>query len=221
MLKTASRGGFVAFVVFLAVLIIFSRRSLVLMAAAVPLVALSLIFMPPTTLHRLTLIFLKPTVNEGQAEEDISSIESQIERQNLMRKAVYYTFRHPLFGVGAGQFTNAMWTDEHRIGKHPPALGTHNTYLEVSSECGLPAAFCYIAVVLSCMTINYKTLRRARQHRELADIERLSYALLATSAGFAVSIFFHHIAYSGCLPLLTANLAAPRKRPLRVAIGQG
>jgi hypothetical protein len=67
--------------------------------------------------------------------------------------------------------------------------------------------------------------------------------LLATGAGFAVSIFFHHIAYSGGLPLLagitvclgsivdrsipagpipeTANLATPRKRPLRVTTGQG
>jgi O-antigen ligase len=86
-------------------------------------------------------------------------------------------------------------------------LGTHNTYLEVSSECGLPAFLCYAAVVLACIRLNYKGFLRLRKRPDLSDAARLEYCLLAIGAGFAVNIFFHHLAYSIDLPLLSGITA--------------
>jgi O-antigen ligase len=203
LLKTGSRGGFLALGVSLLVLFIFSRNKFAWGVVALPLVAVSLILMPSSLLHRFTLILADPELSQAQSESDLAAIESQQERQVLMRKALHYTFLRPLTGVGPGQFMTAVWADEHKEGKRSPALGTHNTYLEVSSECGLPAFFCYVFIVLACIVINYTRLRRLRERPDLADPTQLTYCLLAISAGFAVSIFFHHMAYSGFLPLLS------------------
>jgi O-antigen ligase len=203
-LKTGSRGGFLALGVFIVVLFLFSANKLIWAGVALPVVAVALLLTPSALMHRLTLILADPEVSQGQSRSDIAAIESQQDRQELMRKAVKYTFRRPLTGVGPGQFTNAVWADEHREGKHPPALGTHNTYLEVSSECGIPAFVCYLAVVLICIRVNYLGLKRLRLRRDTTDAARLTYCLLAASAGFAVNIFFHHLTYTQYLPLLSA-----------------
>ncbi len=202
-LKTGSRGGFLALGVFLLVLFLFSQNKLLWAAVALPLVAVSLALMPSTLMHRFSLILVDPEVSQGQSESDIGSIESQQQRQELMRKAVAYTLAHPLLGVGPGEFATAVWTDDQKAGRHSPDLGTHNTYLEVSSECGLPAFFCYAFVMLACFRVNYKGLKRLRQRPDLADAARLTYCLLAISAGFAVNIFFHHMAWAIYLPLLS------------------
>jgi O-antigen ligase len=203
-LRTGSRGGFLALGVFLVVLFLFSPNKLIWAGVAVPVMALALVLSPGALLHRFTLILADPEESQAQNGSDSAAIESQQERQDLMKKAIRYTFIRPLTGVGPGQFTNAVWADEHREGKHPPALGTHNTYLEVSSELGLPAFFCYLAVVLTCIRVNYRGLKRLRQRRDQEDAARLTYCLLAISAGFAVNIFFHHLTYSLYLPVLSA-----------------
>jgi O-antigen ligase len=217
-LKTGSRGGFLALGVFVVVLFFFSLNKVVWATVAVPVVALSLVLMPSALLHRLTLIVADTDVSQAQSGSDAAAIESQQERQDLMKKAMRYTILRPLTGVGPGQFTNAVWGDEHREGKHPPALGTHNTYLEVSSELGLPAFFCYLTVVLACIRVNYRGLKRFRQRADTADAARLTYCLLAVSAGFAVSVFFHHLTYTLYLPLLSGltvcvNSAVPAPKP--------
>jgi O-antigen ligase len=202
-LKSGSRGGFLALGVFVLVLFLFSRNKLLWGAVALPIVAVTMVLMPNTLLHRLTLILADPDLAQAQSGSDIAAIESQQERQELIKKAVFYSFRYPLTGVGPGQFMNAVWGDEHRQGRHPPALGTHNTYLEVSSECGLPAFFCYAFVVLACIRRNYRVLKRLAGRPHMEDQAKLSYCLLAIIAGFAVNIFFHHLAYTGFLPFLS------------------
>jgi O-antigen ligase len=207
-LKTGSRGAMLAFVVFYMALVWCSRNRLAWVILSVPFLIGVLILMPSSTRHRLTLIFVKPEAVQAQSEDDLSSVASQVQRQELMKTAVRYSITHPLLGVGPGQFINAVWGDEHRMGKHSPALGTHNTYLEVSSECGLPAFICYVAVVLGCIRINYRLIKKARQDPALADVERMAVVLFVTSAGFAVNIFFHHLAYTGNLPMLAGLTVA-------------
>jgi O-antigen ligase len=206
-LKTASRGGFLALGVSLLVLFIFSRNKFAWAVVVVPVLAASLALMPSNLIHRFGLILANPELSQAESESDVAAIESQSERQELMKKAIHYTLTRPLLGVGPGEFGTAVLEDEHKAGKHSPDLGTHNTYLEVSSECGLPAFFCYVAVVLACIRVNYRGLKRLRQRPDLADPARLAYCLLAIGAGFAVNIFFHHLAFSLHLPLLSGITA--------------
>lgn len=203
LLKTGSRGGVVALAVFLVVLFVFSRNKVIWAAVSIPALAGALVLVPANTLHRFTMILANPDVTQAVTEEDGQAIESQQERQVIMKKALHYIAARPLTGVGPGEFMDAVWSDEHREGKHPPALGTHNTYLEVASECGLPAFFCYAGVMIACIVVNYRTLKRALQWKELEDRANMAYCMLAVCSGFAVNILFHHMTYTPYLPILS------------------
>jgi O-Antigen ligase len=221
--RTASRGGVIALLLFLAALVLFSRNRLVWMLLSVPILIAGFSLVPASTLRRLTTIYFNPQVYQIHSNDDLASIGSQLQRVQLMKKAVHYSVVHPLLGVGPGQFMNAVWDEEHRMGKYPPALGTHNTYLEVSSECGIPAFICYTFVVVACITINFRTMRRLRQRDNMKDAASMAYCLFVTSIGFAANIFFHHLAYSGYLPLLagfTVCLSSAREsvRPLQAVV---
>jgi O-antigen ligase len=210
-------------VVFLAILFTFSRNKVVWAALSIPILAISLVVLPSNTLHRLTMILANPDIAQAHSDEDVGAIESQQERQELMKEAIHYIATRPLTGVGAGEFTDAVWTDEHREGKHPPALGTHNTYLEVASECGLPAFFCYAGIMLASIVINYRTFKRASQQKEFQDAANMAYCMIAVCVGFAVNIFFHHMTYTIYLPYLsglTVCLAASLPAKGTRAVGQ-
>jgi O-antigen ligase len=200
--RTASRGGVIALLLFLAALVFFSRNRLVWMLLSVPILMAGFSLVPASTLRRLTTIYFNPQTYQVHSDDDLATIGSQLQRVQLMKKALHYSLVHPLLGVGPGQFMNAVWDEEHRMGKYPPALGTHNTYLEVSSECGIPAFICYTFVALACITVNYRTMQRLRRRGDMQDAAHMAYCLFVTSIGFATNIFFHHLAYSGYLPLL-------------------
>jgi O-antigen ligase len=218
--KTGSRGGLLALLAFLVVLFVFSLNKLTLVAVGLPILGISLALTPQSLIHRFTLMLVDQDTAQAKSESDVAAIGSQLERQELIKKAVRYTLAHPLTGVGPGQFANTVWGDEHKAGKWSPTLGTHNTYLEISSECGLPAFFCYVAIVFGCIRVNYKSLKRLRQRPDQADAARLAYCMLAISTSFAVSIFFHHLSYTNYLPLISGltvcvslAVSAPRTGP--------
>jgi hypothetical protein len=89
--------------------------------------------------------------------------------------------------------------------------------LQVSSECGIPAALCYIAVLL----ISIRTSRRL--YREFSDrpgeevIAGLSLTLFAALICLLVTLFFFHMAYTYYVPVICGltvalNLAAKSHR---------
>jgi O-antigen ligase len=91
---------------------------------------------------------------------------------------------------------------------HTPWLGTHNSYTQISSECGIPALIFYAAVIVFCLRSNFRLYLRTRDrpaHRELAALSR---CLLAGTCVYAVSAFFFHMAYSADLPLLAGFTVA-------------
>jgi O-antigen ligase len=166
-----------------------------------------------TTLHRLSLLMSNPS-SPAETKSDVSSVASQLQREQLFTTSLRYTLEHPLFGVGPDQFATAVDQDATRDGQHMPWLGTHNTYTQVSSECGIPALMFYIAVIGLCLRSNFRLYRRTRDHPAHRDLAGLSLCLLAGTFVFAVSAFFFHMAYSVHLPALAGftvalQLAAP------------
>jgi O-antigen ligase len=78
----------------------------------------------------------------------VAAIGSQVQRQELFKKSLYITITHPLLVVGPDQFAVAVAGDSAKQGVHSPSLGTHNSYTQVSSECGIPAFICWCAVLV-------------------------------------------------------------------------
>jgi O-Antigen ligase len=199
MLKTGSRGEFLAFLIVAFTTMLFSRRKILFAIVSVPIICISLFMIPTHTLHRLTYIV---TGDEEGVSIDLSARESQIERQRLLLDSIAYTFQYPLFGVGAGQFAVKVAGDKEKRGEHPEWLGTHNSYTQVSSETGLPAFVFYTLAIGVCIRINYVVFRRLAGRPEVQEFYAVALCMFLCAIAYAFSTFFFHIAYSYYFPMI-------------------
>lgn len=210
-LRTSSRGTFLALVVVFILVGYFSRRaarSALVLSAAVTLVA-ALLVIPGESLRRLTLIFLDPgsAVTRGLAvgDQEASSVASQMQRWALLKQSVWYTITNPVFGVGQGQFINRVGGDAASEGERSAWLGTHNMYTQISSECGIPGALLFVSVLWFSIRSTIRLLKLSRARETAAPWESAAFSLLAMLIGFGVSGIFHHIAYAHFLSLLAGQ----------------
>jgi hypothetical protein len=205
--KAASRGAFLATVVMIVVVLLTSKARLKLAVLVVPTAIVALAF-NPYALHRISSIFIDPAKAEINNETDEANVASQIERQYLLRRSIELSFTHPIFGVGAGEFIDATSGEDQRGGKHSAALGTHNTYTQISSETGLPGFFCFAGVLFLTIRNMWRLHKRTRDRADGKETSTMAYSLFLTSVGYAAAIFFHHSGYGATLPLLGGMAAA-------------
>ena len=219
--QTGSRGSVIAAIIMFGSIFWLSRSkwkvaALGLAALGVPFAA-GIAGAPSSTLHRLSLLVNDPASSETTA--DISTLASQQQREELFKTSLRYTALHPMFGVGPDQFPTAVEQDAARSGQLTPWLGTHNSYTQISSECGIPALIFYATVIVLCLRSNFRLYLRARDHPAQRELAALSRCLLSGTCVYAVSAFFFHMAYSPHLPLLAgftvalARLAPTVPRP--------
>jgi O-antigen ligase len=215
--RTGSRGCMIAASAMLILLFWLSRSRW--KVAAIGLTTVGIAFAASiggessSTLHRLSL--LTSGESPGESESDLASVASQLQREEVLKTSLRYTLRHPLLGVGPDQFATAVSQDSAGDGQHVPWLGTHNTYTQVSSECGIPALILYVAVIGACLRSNFRLYRQTRNSPTHCELAGLSRCLLASTLVFAISAFFFHMAYSPYLPSLAGftvalQFAAPR-----------
>jgi O-antigen ligase len=202
LLQTASRGAFVACLLLVAVAFFTTQSKLKMALLIVPL-ALVVPLVSQNALHRLATIFVSPEVNEAISIDDDRAISSQIERQNLLTLSIGLTFKHPLFGVGPGEFIDATSGADQRQGRHTPALGTHNTYTQISSESGIIAFIGFAGALAIALGSVWRLHKQARNIPELRDVSAMSYGIFLSLVGFGGAAFFHHVGYSTYLPQWT------------------
>jgi O-antigen ligase len=135
-------------------------------------------------------------------ETDSSAEMSRLTRTELLKHSLYETAIHPLFGVGPDQFAAQMAAEEREKGAWEPWLGTHDSYTQVSSECGVPALIFYVAVIGLCWRMNYRLFRTTQRDPKHVEINALSASLLSTTLAYSVCNFFFHMAYTATLPAL-------------------
>ncbi|MGA7415831.1 MAG: O-antigen ligase family protein, partial [Bryobacteraceae bacterium] len=207
LLKTGSRGGFLAMAAVLVVSVLFSARyrsRLLGVLVFLPLLALAI---PGETLHRLTYFFADPTSAAVTTDDEGGALMSQMERTELFWKSVHMMLEHPLLGVGVGEFPDTVYQNDLAKGTRSPALGTHNTYTQVGSETGLTGLIVYLMIVFTCIRMNYRMLRRTLTDNRLAFFPLAALCLLTSCVGFAAGSTFHHVAWTGALPMLTGATA--------------
>jgi O-antigen ligase len=207
--RTGSRGCVIAAAAMLVLIFALSRNRG--KAAALGIAALLVAALAGSTggesssaLHRLSLL----TSGAAETKADAASVASQEQREELFKTSLRYTLRHPLFGVGPDQFAAAVSQDAAHGGQQMPWLGTHNTYTQISSECGIPALIFYLAVIGLCLRSNFRIYLRTRDRPAAHQLAGMSRCLLAGMLVYAVSAFFFHMAYSAYLPTLAGFTAA-------------
>src|SRR5439155_8440487 len=138
--------------------------------------------------------------------------EGSAEQRLAIQKVAWQIFvDHPVFGVGLGAYplANARYAPE--LGR----LDTHNTYLNLAAELGLPGLVLWCALVLSVLRYAYRR-RRLAAPGELATqqawIERALWAyLVAGMFGSYAKLTFPYLtlAVRWCSATL---LASPSQR---------
>ena len=202
-LKTASRGGLVALVAgALFWLLRGSMRQRIALLALGPVVVVALVgFVPRSSMVRI----LSFSTESADASEE--ALESSTMRRYLLQESILYTLQHPLFGVGMGQFSNYE-------GVHSTLVGglrgfwheTHNTYTQVSSECGIPALALYLAGIVSTFLMLNRVYRRASGRPDCVDIRNAAFCIMLAMTAYCTATAFLNFAYFFYLPAI-ASLA--------------
>lgn len=208
--KTAARGAFVAVLILALASLVLTRNRIRFIALAMLIGAGALLLAPASVFHRITLIAMQPETVAGADLMDEAAVGSQLQRMALLRQSLVYAITHPLVGVGPGQFAVAASLDLKREGKPAPWLGTHNSYTEVASECGIPAFLLYTGVIFVVLRSNLRIYRRSAHSEEARDVSALAFCLFASALAYATCTFFFHLAYSGYLPAIAGMSVALR-----------
>ncbi len=194
--KTGSRGGILMLT---AVLVAFwirvsAIKKVGLIFAFSALACVALLVSSGGAIARYRTMFSDTTTGEvdpnDEAERAIGSSEA---RRALLREALRYTWEHPLLGVGPGQFSTATGTDTQK--QVAVWHETHNTYLELSSEAGIPAALLYIAIIVYSTRTSLKIFRQHRRDPAMSEVTSIAYVLFVSNIAFIVGAFFTSVAY--------------------------
>jgi len=177
---TYSRSGFMA----LGVAICFSfwefgvraKRNYIIIAGVFVALLLLPVLLPSHYGTRLIGIF-NPSVDAL----DLGSAEA---RKQLLKESVELTVRHPLFGVGPGDFASA--TQYWHV--------THNTYTQLSSEAGIPALILFL-LILGQVFRNLREIRKTERFRTDPQVQIWAGALRASFAGYLLGAFFASYGY--------------------------
>jgi O-antigen ligase len=108
-------------------------------------------------------------------------------RRGELFRSIYVALRHPLLGVGMGNYKPNMSYN---------GLVTHNAYTQVASEMGLIALFLYTMFIVTPLRKLAIIARQTFATRQDSRIHYLALGLQASLIVFMVSSFFLSVAYA-------------------------
>lgn len=208
-LRTGSRMGLVVSGVVLMLFLL--RGSMVRMvtgAAAVAGLGWLLMSVLPEgiTLRYRTIVDNSGEVSAEAKSEDAETLArwaegSTSQRTAAIKAGLKMTLRHPIFGVGEGQFGTETDGNWDVYGRGVASLQPHNLYTQLSSETGIPGFVLYMMALVHCLRTMRRVYKASRERPELAQFASTSYCLFVSLASFAVMGMFAHSAYAVMFPI--------------------
>lgn len=220
-IRTGSRMGMLMLIAIF--LLIFLRapggRKVVLSAAALLIGLVGIAITPSDALLRYRLLFVSPQewvqLDDGQHLEAARAAGSALARQALFTKSVEVTLHNPLVGVGPGMFGVSLGDDRESVAKGLVWRDTHNSFTQISSECGIPALILYLAAFVFCVKSVYSIYKRSRAARD-RSLTEMAFCLLLSLTALFVGDLFGNYGYDLAFPLLAGLITVFR----RVAVPQ-
>ena len=175
---TFSRGGFIGLLVATAFFLwkVGHRQRLAIAIVGVVLLLLLLVLAPGNYATRLASIFVPSLDPVGSAEM----------RREILFRSISTAIRHPLFGIGMGNFHNVSFHE----------LVSHNAYTQVAAEMGMAALVIYTMFLVTPFKKLSQIARETFAARERSSYYYLAIGLQASLLGYMVSSFFASVAYT-------------------------
>jgi O-antigen ligase len=201
-LRTGSRGAFIALAFTLMFILVQGPRALKFaVATAVPVVLVILILMlPSSTWQRLTSF----SSDDSSSREAVESSEA---RKYLLKQSLIYTFQHPIFGIGPGQFMTYEGQEKKEQGLRGAWHETHNSYTAISSECGIPALLLYLAAVISTFRLLGSIRKKAKTYGQ-TEIIAAAFCLKVALFAYSIVTLFVNFGYLFYLPATSGLVVA-------------
>jgi O-antigen ligase len=171
-----SRGGFVALVATLLLLLFLERRNKPVLISGIAVIAAALAYSPGIYWERVATV-----LSPGTHVQDFSVFT----RFETMRVALRLGLDHPWLGVGIENF---IYQSAYYI---PYKLVVHNSFLEIFSELGVFG----LALFLSMVVYNATILLRLAKRRDDPEAVQIGKMLLIQQFAILVCSFFIPSAY--------------------------
>jgi O-antigen ligase len=140
-----SRGGFIALVCTLLMLIILEHRNKVILVVGLIMIVATAVYSPAVYWERIQSI-----LNSSLQVQDFSVFT----RFETMKTALRLAMAHPIFGVGIDNF---IYQSAYYI---PYKLTVHNTPLQIFAEVGAPGFALFVAIVCYNLVILKRLMTR-------------------------------------------------------------
>lgn len=189
-----SRGAFIgmlAVVLFIAWKLGRSRR-LEIVFAVLAFAGVIVLLAPDKYGSRLLSIFIPSLDPEGSADS----------RRGELFRSIYVALRHPLLGIGMGNYGPEM---SYR------GLVTHNSYTQVGAEMGMTAFACYVMFIVTPLKKLGQIARENFDTRRDSRFYYLTLGLQASLIAYLISSFFLSVAYVWYVYYLVAYAVCLRR----------
>ncbi|MGD0201583.1 MAG: O-antigen ligase family protein [Bryobacteraceae bacterium] len=209
-LLTGSRMGLLSLVCIMLVLIITAPwKFRILLLGATLICGLAAIFVLPQSIQQRYQTLVDDNIEDAGDNLDVSrAIESSEGRWSLLVNSLRVTLQHPVFGVGPGNFTGANAQLGQEAGHKGNWQVTHNSYTQVSSECGIPAALMFVGLVVYCLRRANRLRKAMAAHPELRVHAPMAFWLFISLVAYAFCAALGSLAYGYYLPLLAGMLVS-------------
>lgn len=178
-----------------------------ILACSALLIAVLPLFVSKELITRYATTF-SASYADASPDTAVSAIQSTQARKELMRNAVILTFRHPVFGVGLGNFYMQSSNLEVEQGNPPLWFTCHNVFLLVSSETGLPGLLCFITAIGSSIITLLKIQRATKNVAALAEVSAMCFCLTMSLFAYVATGLFNTNAYGMQMPALAGLTVA-------------
>lgn len=210
MIRTGSRGGFLALIaVALVVLVAWRGIRLAWRVGGVALGVLVFGFFANAGYWQMM-----STMEDLNADYNVTSTTGRVQ---VWKRGIGYMMENPVFGVGVYDFESAeghlsVMATESAPGRGFKWSAAHNSFVQIGAELGIPGLLLFLAL---CVELFRRSIRMARSELGGAFNPMLADVVVAMLAGFYVAGFFLSQAYSQLLYFIVAmvlgldRLAAP------------
>ena len=210
LIRSGSRGGFLAFLAVTAFVLLFVTTIPVRSRVAGLIVIIAIVSGTASDKYwsqMQTIVHYKQDYN----------MTSDVGRVKIWKRGIGYMLDRPLFGVGMRNFQVAEGTISPRARLRDRGVGVwwgaaHNTYVQAGAELGVPGVLIFLTMLGTAFYSLRRVARRAlRANPAGNDMSRLAQSLMAALIGFTVGAIFLSLAYSDMLYTLLALSVALAK----------